>query len=50
MKIKRNDVEFEIRMYREGDEKDILKLFKIVFNKQMTIKFWKWRFLTVGES
>jgi len=45
MKIKRNDVEFEIRMYREGDEKDILKLFKIVFNKQMTIKFWKWRFM-----
>jgi len=34
----------EIRPYREGDEQQILKLFKLSFGKEMTIEYWNWRF------
>lgn len=34
----------EIRQYQQGDEKEILKLFKLVFKQEMTIEYWKWRF------
>ena len=37
--------EFEVRPYESGDERDILKLFKIVFKRDMTINFWRWRFI-----
>jgi GNAT superfamily N-acetyltransferase len=33
-----------IRKYVPGDEKSILKLFKLVFNQEMTEEFWYWRF------
>lgn len=34
----------EIRQYQEGDELEILKLFKLVFKQEMTMDYWKWRF------
>lgn len=34
----------EIRRYQEGDEAEILKLFKLVFKQEMTMDYWKWRF------
>lgn len=34
----------EIKKYKAGDELFILELFKKVFNKEMSIEYWKWRF------
>lgn len=34
----------EIRDYVQGDETQILELFKIVYEKPMQINYWKWRF------
>lgn len=34
-----------ISEYKKGDEKSILELFKIVFNKELDIKYWNWRFI-----
>lgn len=36
----------EIRKYITGDEHKILALFKLAFNKEMSLEYWKWRFLT----
>jgi GNAT superfamily N-acetyltransferase len=33
-----------VRDYREGDEIEISKLFKIVFKKELSLAFWRWRF------
>lgn len=35
----------DIRQYESGDEKQILELFKEVFEKDRSIKHWKWQFL-----
>ncbi len=35
----------EIRDYKTGDEKHILKLFKSAFGKELSIEYWRWRFL-----
>ena len=34
----------EIKKFKAGDEKAILDLFKLAFNKEMTMEYWKWRF------
>lgn len=34
----------EIKQYKTGDEAQILELFKLAFNKEMTPEYWKWRF------
>lgn len=34
----------EIRKFKAGDEIAILELFKLSFNKEMSIVYWKWRF------
>ncbi|MFH0861288.1 MAG: GNAT family N-acetyltransferase [Candidatus Altiarchaeota archaeon] len=34
-----------LRFYREGDETQILDLFRLVFNKSKTIQEWRWEFL-----
>jgi len=34
----------EIRSYTKGDEKAICELFKAVFNKEMTLDYWNWRY------
>lgn len=34
----------EIKNYKKGDEKHILKLFKLVFGTPMSPYYWKWRF------
>ncbi len=34
----------QIRDYKTGDEKAILKLFQITFNKSMSLEYWNWRF------
>lgn len=34
----------EIRKYKAGDEYPIIALFKLVFKKEMSIEYWKWRF------
>jgi len=33
-----------IKKYVQGDETSILKLFQLVFKKEMTQEFWEWRF------
>lgn len=33
-----------IKEYKSGDEIEIIKLFKEVFNKEMTLSYWKWRY------
>lgn len=33
------------RNYKEGDEKNILRLFGKVFGQTMSLRFWKWRFI-----
>jgi len=35
----------EIKNYKKGDEKDILKLFEISFGKSLSLDYWNWRFL-----
>lgn len=35
----------ELRDYIEGDEKQILELFKVVFKKEMSFDYWHWRFI-----
>ena len=37
--------EFEIRFYQEGDESQIIYLFEKVYKKQITLDWWKWRYL-----
>lgn len=37
--------EFKIRFYQEGDETQIIKLFEKVYKKQITLDWWKWRYL-----
>jgi len=34
----------EIRMYREGDEIEIIKLFRLAFGKEMSLDYWSWRY------
>ncbi|MFN3814034.1 MAG: GNAT family N-acetyltransferase [Aquificaceae bacterium] len=34
----------EIRLYRKGDEKGIVELFKMVFNKHMSMELWEWKY------
>jgi GNAT superfamily N-acetyltransferase len=34
----------EIKKFKAGDEKAILDLFKLAFNKEMSMEYWKWRF------
>jgi hypothetical protein len=34
----------EIRPYREGDEKEIIKLFKICFGREISYKEWRWKY------
>lgn len=38
------EIMVEIRMYQEGDETAILKLFGLAFGKEMTSDYWKWRY------
>ncbi len=33
------------RAYQPGDETQILSLFKLVFRREMSEQFWKWRYL-----
>lgn len=33
------------RDYREGDERQILALFKEVFGQELSLAFWRWRFI-----
>jgi hypothetical protein len=35
----------EIRNYQQGDEVKILDLFKQSFHKEMSLEYWKWRFI-----
>lgn len=35
----------EIRDYKQGDEAAILELFKLSFGRELSLDFWKWRFL-----
>ncbi len=35
----------EIKRYKKGDEREILKLFSIAFGKDLSMDFWKWRYL-----
>lgn len=37
------------RMYREGDEYGIVKLFNRVFERQMTIEEWQWKYKGQGN-
>ena len=39
----------EIRNYSSGDEQKILELFSLVFKKEMSLDYWKWRFLDNPE-
>ena len=32
------------RRYKDGDEKLIIKLYKEVFNKDLPIQFWQWKY------
>ncbi len=34
----------EVTNYQQGDEQAILDLFKLVYGKEMSYEFWKWRF------
>lgn len=34
----------EIRQYNEGDEHAICNLFRSVFNKEMSLEYWNWRY------
>lgn len=34
----------EIKKYKSGDEIAILELFKLAFNKEMSLEYWNWRF------
>jgi hypothetical protein len=35
----------EIRDYKAGDEEHILKLFKSAFGKELSVDYWRWRFI-----
>lgn len=37
-----------IRNYKDGDEKEIIRLFREVFNKNMTIEQWRWKYRKQG--
>ena len=34
-----------VRLYKEGDENEIVRLFGIVFDREMTIGEWRWKYL-----
>lgn len=34
----------ELKNYKEGDEHKIVELFRMVFNQEMTLEHWYWRF------
>ncbi len=38
-------MEMEVREYSQGDEAQILKLFKLVFQREMSNSYWRWRYL-----
>ena len=38
------------RNYKHGDEKLIIKLYKKVFGKEMTIQNWQWKYNTFAEA
>ncbi|MEF9426871.1 MAG: GNAT family N-acetyltransferase [Candidatus Mariimomonas ferrooxydans] len=40
-----NDNNITIRMYREGDEAGIIKLFKEIFGREMTLDEWRWKYI-----
>ncbi len=35
----------EIRLYRPGDETGIIKLFKEIFNREMSLQEWRWKYV-----
>lgn len=35
----------EVRLYRPGDEYSIVKLFKEIFGREMTLKEWRWKYV-----
>jgi hypothetical protein len=37
-------LKLQVKKYNLGDEYKILKLFNDVFNKEMSLKYWKWRY------
>lgn len=37
-------MDYMIREYQSGDEKIIIELFQLVFQKEISLEFWKWRF------
>ncbi len=42
--------EITARMYKEGDESGIVKLFKEVFGREMSLDEWKWKYLGRGNK
>ena len=45
---KKNQKEFKIREYVNGDKESILKLFKTTFGMTKNCKHWNWQFLENG--
>jgi GNAT superfamily N-acetyltransferase len=39
-----------IRLYQDGDEQGIVKLFKEIFNREMTIEEWRWKYTGQGNK
>ena len=39
-----------IRDYREGDEKQIVSLFRSTFGKELTVEDWQWKYSVPGEG
>ncbi|MDD4170411.1 MAG: GNAT family N-acetyltransferase, partial [Desulfotomaculaceae bacterium] len=36
--------ELKVSPYRPGDEHEIIKLFKLVYGRDMSMSYWRWRF------
>lgn len=39
-----------VRMYRDGDEHQIVRLFAKVFEREMTLSEWRWKYLGGGKG
>jgi hypothetical protein len=39
----------EVRLYREGDEKQIVRLFRTVYGQDLTVEQWRWKYLGQGN-
>jgi len=39
-----------IRLYKAGDEMGIVKLFKEIFNREMTLEEWRWKYTGQGNK